>query len=177
MKREKLLLTQGDIMFAINYRWRWDHWQRTFANFAGCERRLLQHSDEITCKLATAHLVVTMKIYRWMAFKGGMNTNAIAYCQCYSKAEAIRVQLYNRGTRCKRLWNQRCPRPPYVWYLYNPLLGIWLACICNSWVQETYTEQLHRKKLMLKWQKHWHSNSSLNVVLECQRTDHQDVIH
>lgn len=61
--------------------------------------------------------------------------------------------------------------------LYNPLLGIWLACICNSWVQETYTEQLHRKKSMLKWQKRWHSNSGLNVVLECQWTDRQDVIH
>lgn len=99
MKREMSLLTQGDIMFAINYRWRWDHWQRTFANFAGCERHLLQHSDEITCKLATAHLVVTMKIYKWMASKGGMTTNAIAHCQCYSKAEAIRVQLCKRGTR------------------------------------------------------------------------------
>lgn len=35
---------------------------RRFANFGGCERNLLQHSDEITCKIATTHLVVTMEI-------------------------------------------------------------------------------------------------------------------
>lgn len=69
-----------------------------------------------------------------------MNTNAIAYCQCYSKAEAIQVQLCNRGTRCRRLWNHRCPCPLYG--MYNPLLGIWLACFVSS---GTYTKQLHWK--------------------------------